>query len=141
MEVVKFQLGVFINYDIGMYYARNNTPASSRTSSLIEELGQVQYVFSDKTGTLTENRMILKKISVANTSFIDTGDRGHAGGEETGEAPGTNADDVGLNEVEMEAEGSEGVQTTMVRTITNPLSDTVVPLTVFPCEILDGADL
>jgi P-type E1-E2 ATPase len=33
----------------------------SRNSDLIEELGQVEMVFSDKTGTLTQNKMIFKK--------------------------------------------------------------------------------
>jgi len=114
MEVVKFQLGVFIDNDLGMYYPRNDTPASARTSSLIEELGQVEYVFSDKTGTLTENRMILKKISVANQSFMDSGDSGRVEESESTEAYVHHTDDAGLNDVEMDGEGSNGVQTTMV---------------------------
>ena len=36
-----------------------------RNSDLIEELGQIDFVFSDKTGTLTQNKMIFKKCSVA----------------------------------------------------------------------------
>ena len=35
-----------------MYYEPNNTPALARTSNLNEELGQIQYIFSDKTGVL-----------------------------------------------------------------------------------------
>jgi magnesium-transporting ATPase (P-type) len=33
-----------------MYDELSDTPASARTSSLGEELGQIDYVFSDKTG-------------------------------------------------------------------------------------------
>lgn len=33
-----------------MYYKPSNTPALARTSNLNEELGQIQYIFSDKTG-------------------------------------------------------------------------------------------
>jgi phospholipid-translocating ATPase len=37
-----------------MYYRKNDTPAKSRTTTLNEELGQIEYIFSDKTGTLTQ---------------------------------------------------------------------------------------
>ena len=39
-----------------MYYAPTDTPAKSRTTTLNEELGQIEYIFSDKTGTLTQVR-------------------------------------------------------------------------------------
>jgi phospholipid-translocating ATPase len=36
----------------------------SRTSSIPEELGRIEYLLSDKTGTLTYNDMVFKKLSV-----------------------------------------------------------------------------
>ncbi|KAE9383979.1 hypothetical protein BT96DRAFT_1008571 [Gymnopus androsaceus JB14] len=48
MEVVKYQQAQLINSDLDMYYARTDTPALCRTSSLVKELGQIKYVFSDK---------------------------------------------------------------------------------------------
>lgn len=47
-----------------MYHAETDTPAMARTSNLNEELGQVKYIFSDKTGTLTRNVMEFKRCAV-----------------------------------------------------------------------------
>ena len=43
--------------------------ALARTSNLNEELGQIKYVFSDKTGTLTMNVMEYKKCTVGGISY------------------------------------------------------------------------
>ncbi|GAA0155851.1 primary active transporter [Lithospermum erythrorhizon] len=65
IEMIKFfQCNQFINNDLHMYHAESNTPALARTSNLNEELGQVEYIFSDKTGTLTRNLMEFFKCSI-----------------------------------------------------------------------------
>ncbi|XP_069495994.1 phospholipid-transporting ATPase IB isoform X2 [Ambystoma mexicanum] len=69
LEVVKFTQALFINWDRDMYYAETDTPAMARTSNLNEELGQVKYLFSDKTGTLTCNIMHFKKCSIAGITY------------------------------------------------------------------------
>lgn len=65
IEMIKFiQSTQFINKDLHMYHVETNTPALARTSNLNEELGQVEYIFSDKTGTLTRNLMEFFKCSI-----------------------------------------------------------------------------
>ncbi|KAG5645430.1 hypothetical protein DXG03_006254 [Asterophora parasitica] len=85
MEVVKFQQAQLINSDLDMYYARTDTPALCRTSSLVEELGQIEYVFSDKTGTLTCNEMEFRCCSIAGVAYADVVDETKRDTEEGGD--------------------------------------------------------
>ncbi|KAJ8442146.1 hypothetical protein Cgig2_015487 [Carnegiea gigantea] len=69
IEIVKVLQSVFINKDIHMYYEEGDKPAQARTSNLNEELGQVDTILSDKTGTLTCNSMEFVKCSIAGTKY------------------------------------------------------------------------
>ncbi|KAK6128049.1 hypothetical protein DH2020_038213 [Rehmannia glutinosa] len=69
IEVVKVLQALFINKDIHMYDEETGTPAQARTSNLNEELGQVDTILSDKTGTLTCNQMDFLKCSIAGTAY------------------------------------------------------------------------
>lgn len=71
VELVKYWQAILINDDLDMYYDKMDTPAVCRTSSLVEELGMVEYIFSDKTGTLTCNQMEFKQCSIAGIQYAE----------------------------------------------------------------------
>ncbi|XP_025986048.1 phospholipid-transporting ATPase ID isoform X3 [Solenopsis invicta] len=71
VEVIRFVQSFLINWDEEMYYAPTKTHAKARTTTLNEELGQIEYIFSDKTGTLTQNIMTFNKCSVAGKCYGD----------------------------------------------------------------------
>ncbi|CAA6665564.1 unnamed protein product [Spirodela intermedia] len=71
VEIVKVLQSTFINKDREMYYEEADKPARARTSNLNEELGQVDTVLSDKTGTLTCNSMEFVKCSIGGIAYGD----------------------------------------------------------------------
>nr|XP_003406331.1 phospholipid-transporting ATPase IC isoform X2 [Loxodonta africana] len=71
VEVIRLGQSHFINWDLQMYYAEKDTPAKARTTTLNEQLGQIHYVFSDKTGTLTQNIMTFKKCCINGQIYGD----------------------------------------------------------------------
>ncbi|XP_026213090.1 phospholipid-transporting ATPase IG isoform X1 [Anabas testudineus] len=57
VEMQKFLGSLFITWDKDFFDPEIKEGALVNTSDLNEELGQVEYVFTDKTGTLTQNNM------------------------------------------------------------------------------------
>ena len=69
IEMCNFAHAAFINKDEEMYDEATDTPASCRSSNLCQELGQIEYIFSDKTGTLTRNVMEFKRCSIGGVVY------------------------------------------------------------------------
>eukprot|EP00041_Stephanoeca_diplocostata_P001545 m.20377 g.20377 ORF g.20377 m.20377 type:complete len:1248 (-) comp12127_c0_seq2:472-4215(-) len=64
IELVKLMQVYLINVDIHLYDETTNTPMLCRALNITEDLGQIEYVFSDKTGTLTQNLMRFRCCSI-----------------------------------------------------------------------------
>ncbi len=69
METVKLFQGYAMTMDPEMTAQETQTKTTVQSSNLNEEIGQIDYIFSDKTGTLTKNLMEFKNISVGNKSY------------------------------------------------------------------------
>jgi phospholipid-transporting ATPase len=72
LEIVKFWQGfVFINFDRSMKDRATGEAGRCRNSNLNEDLGKIDYIFSDKTGTLTSNEMRLRMIAIKGETLGD----------------------------------------------------------------------
>lgn len=58
-----------MDQDLDMYHEPTDTPSRVRTMNLNEDLGQITHVFSDKTGTLTQNVMDFRKCTVGGKAY------------------------------------------------------------------------
>ena len=65
----RMQCGVYIAHDPALRAGKGGEAAVARNSDIVEDLGLVRYVFSDKTGTLTANEMQLRGVAVRGATF------------------------------------------------------------------------
>lgn len=69
IEIVKLGQIYFIQSDVDFYNEKMGSTVQCRALNITEDLGQIQYLFSDKTGTLTENKMVFRRCSVAGFDY------------------------------------------------------------------------
>lgn len=61
--------GLFMEWDMELYDAKTDQPCIVNTSNLNEDLGHINILFSDKTGTLTKNEMIFQQCSIKGRKY------------------------------------------------------------------------
>uniref|UniRef100_A0A5F8GTZ8 Phospholipid-transporting ATPase n=1 Tax=Monodelphis domestica TaxID=13616 RepID=A0A5F8GTZ8_MONDO len=69
IELVKLGQVFFLHNDIDLYDEETDLSIQCRALNITEDLGQIQYIFSDKTGTLTENKMVFRRCTIMGNEF------------------------------------------------------------------------
>lgn len=79
IEIIKLAQAFFIYSDVHMYYEKLDYPCTPKSWNISDDLGQIEYIFSDKTGTLTQNVMEFKKCTVNGVPYGEAYTEAQAG--------------------------------------------------------------
>ncbi|XP_054985099.1 phospholipid-transporting ATPase VB isoform X2 [Sorex araneus] len=69
LQLVKLGHVFLLHHDLDLYDEGSDAGIQCRALNIAEDLGQIQHIFSDKTGTLTENRMVFRRCSIAGGEY------------------------------------------------------------------------
>ncbi len=79
LEIIRSLQAFFIYSDVLMYYGKLDYPCTPKSWNISDDLGQIEYIFSDKTGTLTQNVMEFKKCTINGVTYGEAYTEAQAG--------------------------------------------------------------
>ena len=115
LEIIRTAQAFFIFSDTYMYYERLDYPCTPKSWNISDDLGQIEYIFSDKTGTLTQNVMEFKKCTVNGVPYGEAYTEALAGMQKR---QGINTDEEGAKARKQIAE-DKIIMTDMIRKMHN----------------------
>ena len=95
VEFVRTCQAAFIYFDKEIYYDKTKQATLARSWNLSDDLGQIEYIFSDKTGTLTQNVMVFRQCSIGGKVY--KGDEPQQADETPGAGVTTDSDATATN--------------------------------------------
>ncbi len=78
IEFVRTIQAYFIFDDYDIFYEKTERRTTARSWNLSDDLGQIEYIFSDKTGTLTQNLMVFREFHVGGETYSGDPDSGQS---------------------------------------------------------------
>ena len=79
LEIIRTLQAFFIYSDTFMYYEKIDYPCTPKSWNISDDVGQIEYIFSDKTGTLTQNVMEFKKCTINGVPYGEAYTEAQAG--------------------------------------------------------------
>ena len=79
LEIIRLCQALFIYSDVYMYYDKLDYPCTPKSWNISDDLGQIEFIFSDKTGTLTQNVMEFKKCTINGVPYGEAYTEAEAG--------------------------------------------------------------
>ena len=79
LEIIRTAQAFFIYSDVLMYYETLDYPCTPKSWNISDDVGQIEYIFSDKTGTLTQNVMEFKKCTINGVPYGEAYTEAQAG--------------------------------------------------------------
>lgn len=136
IEIIKTLQAYFIYSDVGMYYERLDYPCTPKSWSISDDLGQIEYIFSDKTGTLTQNLMEFRKCTINGVSYGKAYTEALAG---LRKRQGIDVDSEGARERRLIAEDKETMIDILTNVSVNPYIDELTFVSKEFAQDLTGA--
>ncbi|KAH8827405.1 phospholipid-translocating P-type ATPase [Flagelloscypha sp. PMI_526] len=69
IEIVRTLQSAWIYFDYDIWYKKTDTPTTARSWNLSDDLGQIEFILSDKTGTLTQNVMVFRQCTIGGVIY------------------------------------------------------------------------
>ncbi|EIW75489.1 phospholipid-translocating P-type ATPase [Coniophora puteana RWD-64-598 SS2] len=113
IEIVKTIQAYFIGQDMDMYSSEFDAACVPKNWGISDDLGQIEYIFSDKTGTLTQNVMEFQKCSIAGTVYgegVTEAQRGAAQRQGRANDPSMDPEEMGRRLVQLKDEMVTGLR-------------------------------